>query len=69
MGFYDSWLFPRVLDLVMQQQQLIPFRQRIGEAASGRVLDVGIAVYGLPPVGDIGKSPLGCCAPCLRSAT
>ena len=42
MGFYDSWLFPRVLDLVMQQQQLIPFRQRIGEAASGRVLDVGI---------------------------
>jgi len=42
MGFYTSWLFPRVLDLVMQQRQLIPFRRRIGQAASGRVLDVGI---------------------------
>jgi ubiquinone/menaquinone biosynthesis C-methylase UbiE len=42
MSFYSSWLFPRVLDLVMQQQQMIPFRQRIGNAAIGRVLDVGI---------------------------
>jgi len=42
MGFYSSWLFPRVLDRVMRQQQMIPFRQRIGQAATGRVLDVGI---------------------------
>jgi ubiquinone/menaquinone biosynthesis C-methylase UbiE len=35
-------LFPRVLDLVMQQKQMVPFRQRIGDEASGRVLDVGI---------------------------
>jgi hypothetical protein len=42
MGFYDAWLFPRVLDLVMQQKQMIPFRERVGKAASGRVLDIGI---------------------------
>ncbi len=42
MGFYDAWLFPRVLDLVMQQKQMVPFRERIGKAASGRVLDIGI---------------------------
>ena len=42
MGFYSRWLFPRILDLVMQQKQMIPFRERIGKAASGRVLDVGI---------------------------
>ncbi len=42
MGFYSSWLFPRVLDLIMRQKQMIPFRERIGKAAAGRVLDVGI---------------------------
>jgi ubiquinone/menaquinone biosynthesis C-methylase UbiE len=42
MGFYDGWLFPRVLDLVMQQKQMVPFRERIGKAASGRMLDIGI---------------------------
>jgi SAM-dependent methyltransferase len=42
MGFYSNWLFPRLLDCVMQQKQMLPFRQRIGLAASGRVLDVGI---------------------------
>ncbi|HEY9346244.1 MAG TPA: class I SAM-dependent methyltransferase [Inquilinus sp.] len=42
MGFYSGWLFPRLLDQVMRQQQMVPFRQRIGNAATGRVLDVGI---------------------------
>jgi ubiquinone/menaquinone biosynthesis C-methylase UbiE len=42
MGFYGNWLFPRLLDMVMQQKQMMPFRQRIGAAATGRVLDVGI---------------------------
>src|SRR5437016_3903408 len=42
MGFYSNWLFPRLLDMVMQQKQMLPFRQRIGGAATGRVLDVGI---------------------------
>jgi len=42
MGIYSAWLFPRVLDLVMQQKQMTPFRDQIGKAAQGRVLDVGI---------------------------
>src|SRR6266481_4422958 len=42
MGFYSRWLFPLLLDRVMQQEQMVPFRQRIGGAASGRVLEVGI---------------------------
>jgi ubiquinone/menaquinone biosynthesis C-methylase UbiE len=42
MGFYSRWLFPLLLDRVMQQEQMIPFRRRIGKAASGRVLEVGI---------------------------
>lgn len=42
MGFYADWLFPRILDLTMRQKQMVPFRERIGKTAEGRVLDVGI---------------------------
>lgn len=42
MSFYNAWLLPRVLDLVMQQKQLRPYRERIGATATGRTLDVGI---------------------------
>jgi len=42
MGFYRDWLFPRALDLIMRQKRMIPFREQIGKAATGRVLDVGI---------------------------
>jgi ubiquinone/menaquinone biosynthesis C-methylase UbiE len=42
MGFYDGWMFPRILDLVMRQKQMAPLRERIGQDADGRVLDVGI---------------------------
>jgi ubiquinone/menaquinone biosynthesis C-methylase UbiE len=67
MGIYSTWMFPRVLDLVMQQKQMIPFRERIGRGASGRVLDVGIGsglnlafygehterVYGIDPSSEL----------------
>ena len=42
MAFYRDWLFPRLLDLVMQQKQMTRFREQVGQAAEGRVLDVGI---------------------------
>jgi ubiquinone/menaquinone biosynthesis C-methylase UbiE len=40
--FYNSWLLPRLLDIVMQQKQILLYRERIGAAAKGRTLDVGI---------------------------
>ena len=42
MGFYERWVLPRILDLVMQQKQFAPFRARIGASARGQVLDIGI---------------------------
>jgi len=63
MSFYSGWLFPRLLDRVMRQEQLVPFRQRIGNAASGRVLDVGIGsgvnlpFYGEPAERVVGVDP------------
>ncbi|MPZ57316.1 MAG: methyltransferase domain-containing protein [Rhizobiales bacterium] len=42
MGFYQDWVLPTLVDLSMRNKRLRPFRQRITEAAEGRVLDVGI---------------------------
>jgi ubiquinone/menaquinone biosynthesis C-methylase UbiE len=42
MGIYANVVFPRILDLLMRQKQITPFRRRIGQASEGRVLDVGI---------------------------
>ena len=42
MNFYDRWVLPLVLDLVMRQHQLEKFRRRVVAAANGRVLEVGI---------------------------
>jgi ubiquinone/menaquinone biosynthesis C-methylase UbiE len=42
MGLYAQWLFPRILDLAMRQKQMVRFREQIGKAAEGQVLDVGI---------------------------
>ncbi len=42
MNFYDRWVLPPILDLVMRQTQLEKYRREIVAAASGRVLDVGV---------------------------
>lgn len=43
MSFYDRWVLPPVLDLVMRQRQLAKYRSTVVTAASGRVLEVGVA--------------------------
>ena len=42
MGVYDRFLLPRLLSVAMRNRELVPFRQRIGQAAEGRVLEIGI---------------------------
>ncbi len=42
MGFYDTWLMPRVCHLSMQTKRLLPYRQRVVGAAEGDVLEIGI---------------------------
>jgi len=41
-NFYDRWVLPSVLDLVMRQHQLAKYRREVVAAASGRVLEVGV---------------------------
>ncbi len=63
MNLYSGWLLPRLLDRVMQQKQMLPYRRRIGAAANGRTLDVGIgsglslAFYGADTDQVVGIDP------------
>jgi ubiquinone/menaquinone biosynthesis C-methylase UbiE len=41
-NFYDRWVLPPILDLVMRQRQLNKYRRQVVAAASGRVLEVGV---------------------------
>ncbi len=41
-NFYDHWILPPILDLVMRQNQLKKYRREVVGAASGRVLEVGV---------------------------
>jgi hypothetical protein len=42
LGFYNDFILPRLCDLAMRNQQLLPFRQRVIGAAKGRVLEIGV---------------------------
>ena len=42
MNFYDRWILPPILDLVMRQNQLEKYRREVVASASGRVLEVGV---------------------------
>jgi ubiquinone/menaquinone biosynthesis C-methylase UbiE len=41
-NFYDRWVLPPILDLVMRQNQLEKYRREVVAAAIGRVLEVGV---------------------------
>lgn len=63
MSFYDYWILPSLLDLVMRQKQLWKYRREVVSAASGRVLEVGVgsglnmALYGKQVEIVIGVDP------------
>ncbi|MCB4824863.1 class I SAM-dependent methyltransferase [Roseicella aerolata] len=42
MSIYDRLILPRLIALAMRHGELVPFRQRVGRAATGRVLELGI---------------------------
>ncbi len=42
MGVYGRYVVPRLLALAMRNRELVPYRQRVGKAATGRVLEIGI---------------------------
>ena len=42
MNFYDRWVLPSILDLVMRQRPLQKYRREVVAAANGRVLEVGV---------------------------
>jgi ubiquinone/menaquinone biosynthesis C-methylase UbiE len=42
MGFYDRWILPPVLDFVMRQHLLAPYRRRVVAAAQGEVIEIGV---------------------------
>ena len=42
MNFYDRWVLPPILDLVMRQAQLEKYRREVVGAANGRILEVGV---------------------------
>jgi SAM-dependent methyltransferase len=41
MAFYGDVILPRLCDLAMRNQRLVPYRERVIAAAEGRVLEIG----------------------------
>lgn len=42
MSFYNDVILPRLLDQAMRKEDFVDYRRRVGGAAQGRVLEVGI---------------------------
>jgi len=60
MSLYQRYVIPRLTHLAMRQNQLRPFRQRVIDAAEGRVLEIGIGSgLNFPLYRDTVKSVIG----------
>lgn len=63
MGVYERFVLPRLLALAMRHRELVPYRQRLGRAASGRVLELGVGsglnlgFYGTDVTSVVGVDP------------
>jgi len=42
MDFYERWILPPILDLVMRRKDLTKYRRTAVAAARGRVLEIGV---------------------------
>jgi len=42
LNFYERWILPTLLDLVMRQRQLEKYRRQVVASARGRVLEIGV---------------------------
>src|SRR5882724_8880308 len=42
MDFYERWILPPILDLVMRRKDLTKYRRAAVAAARGRVLEIGV---------------------------
>jgi ubiquinone/menaquinone biosynthesis C-methylase UbiE len=42
MNFYENWILPPILDLIMRQKHLTKYRRAVVAAAHGRVLEIGV---------------------------
>ena len=42
MNFYERWILPPILDLIMRQKHLAKYRRAVIAAARGRVLEIGV---------------------------
>jgi hypothetical protein len=42
MNFYERWILPPIIDLIMQQKHLTKYRRAVVAVAHGRVLEIGV---------------------------
>ena len=42
MDFYERWILPPILDLIMRRKDLTKYRRAVVAAAHGRVLEIGV---------------------------